>query len=106
MSRGSCPRSRLSITAQPGLCAASAARCPPPRVRVPRDRGSLSQRRARGTEARSAVDPRGLAASLDGEWEVLVNWGNCLFMMPLEGNAEERFPPGDPGTRRRCARDE
>lgn len=24
-----------------------------------------------------------------------MNWGNCLFVMPLEGNALECFPRGD-----------
>lgn len=32
---------------------------------------------------------RKLIVSLDGEWKAFMNWGDCLFMMPIDGYVKE-----------------
>lgn len=40
---------------------------------------------------------RKLVVSLDGKWKAFMNWGNCLFVMALDGNVKECFPLCDLG---------
>lgn len=40
---------------------------------------------------------RKLIVSLDGKWKAFMNWGNCLFVMALDGNVKECFPLSDLG---------